>query len=331
MIQEPSFESREDSQARPFNLELLAKLEGSTGPIYSLDWSPDSQLLATAGFGQVKLWDARLYQEIHTLPGLNSFIWGLAWSPDGAALASASQDGSVKLWKAVDWHTPANLAQGAWAFCLAWSPDGKRLAVGTGSWTDETRIETFSGGSQIWDLETHQLLRECRVGSLIISTAWSPDGRTVAIGGLDGKLTLWNGVSDKTLRTFQASHERCDINGLAWAPDGRLLATAHQDSKLRLWNPETGEILQTLVGHSGMLRGVSWSPDGRMLASAGGDGEIRVWDTGAWQLLASLPTEALPVWSLKWSPDGKRLAAGNGLFGDEGISSKVYIFRTPLE
>jgi WD40 repeat protein len=327
MDQETSRGASEKSRVQPFNQQLLAKLEGVTGPIYSLDWSPDSQQLATAGFRQVKIWDARLYQEIHSIAGLNNFVWGLAWSPDGASLASASQDGSVQIWQAADWHTPAILAQGAWAFCLAWSPDGKHLTVGTAKWTDETRIETFSGSSQIWDLESRQLLRECRVTSFIISTAWSPDGRTIAIGQWDGKLSLWDGVSDKTLRTFQATHERSDINGLAWAPDGRLLATAHQDSKLRLWNPETGEILQTLVGHNGMLRGVTWSPDGKMLASAGGDGEIRIWDSRAGQLLASLPTQALPVWSLKWSPDGKLLAAGNGLFGDETIRSNIYIFH----
>lgn len=37
-------------------MESVAILEGSTGPVYSLDWSPDGNVLASAGHSQVNLW-----------------------------------------------------------------------------------------------------------------------------------------------------------------------------------------------------------------------------------------------------------------------------------
>ncbi len=233
MTTETSNDFQEKSPSQPFNPRLLAKLDVPDGPIFSLDWSPDGRMLAAASYGKIRLWDAAGQKETAALAGHTHFIWGLAWSPDGSTLASAGQDGTVKLWDSAHWRNPANLAIGAWSFCVAWSPDGKRLAVGTSSFTDPARPESFSGKSQIWDLETRQVLRELAVPSPIISTAWSPDGRTIAIGQWDGKLTFWDGASDRPLKLLVATTERSDVNGLAWSPDGRWLASAQQDGKTR--------------------------------------------------------------------------------------------------
>jgi WD40 repeat protein len=301
-----------NSSIQPFNPELRVKLNVTNGPVFSLDWSPDGRMLASSGYGQIRLWDAAIQKETAALQGHTHFIWGLAWSPDGSCLASASQDGSVKLWNSATWQNIANFDTGGWSFCVSWSPDGKRLAVGTGLFPDPSRPETFSGKSQIWNAETHQMVGECRVSSLIISTAWSPDGRTLAIGQWNGQITLWDGEAGTALKALVATSERSDVNGLAWSADGLRLAAAQQDGKLRIWHPETGAILRTRAGHTGWLRGVAWSPDGRLLASAGEDGEIRVWRMSDGQVEGScLTPAALPVWSLKWSPDGHWLAAGN--------------------
>ena len=328
MTPEPSLESHKNSEAQPVSPDLLTKLDFPTGPIFGLDWSPDSRMLASAGYDQIKLWDTITQKESAILQG-HSNIWGLAWSPGGSSLASASLDGSVKLWNSAGWQNTATLETGR-AFCISWSPDGKRLAVGTAVFTDETNPETFSGKSQIWDLETLQLVRELSLPSLVISTAWSPDGRAIAIGQWDGKLAFWGGVSDKVLKSAAATNARSDVNGLAWSPDGRMLATAQQDGKVRIWNPETAEILRTLEGHTGWSRGLAWRPDGTMLASTGEDAAIRMWSIKNGQELACLTPGSLPIWSLKWSPDGNWLAAGTGIFGSEPVGGNVLIYKFNL-
>jgi len=128
-----------------------------------------------------------------------------------------------------------------------------------------------------WDGETHALVRELEMPSLVISTAWSPDGRVLAVGLWNGSLVLWDGVSDTAQKTLTATTERSDINGLAWSPDGKLLATAHQDGRLRVWEPGTRSIVKTLESRVGWLRGVTWSPDGQMLAASGEAAEVYVW------------------------------------------------------
>ena len=66
--------------------ERLSELGGSIGPIYSLAWSPDGRTLASASYGQVKLWDVKTNGELHTLDGHTSYVWGVAcgcgtWTP----------------------------------------------------------------------------------------------------------------------------------------------------------------------------------------------------------------------------------------------------------
>ena len=300
-------------QAPPSNLPI--KLDGTTGPVYSLAWSPDGRILASAGYGQVRLWDGATREEIATIEGHDSYIWGLAWSPDDTTLATASQDGTVKLWDAVSHENIATLRTG-WAFCVAWSPDGKQLVVGTDS-----------GKSRIWDVETKQAVRGLDGGSMtpIISIAWSPNGRTIAVGHLDGMITIWDGNTGAQLKSLTATKMRSDVNGLAWSPDGSILASAHQDGRVRLWDPAAWENPTTLPRHIGWIRGLAWSPNGTMLAFTGKDMSIRVWNVDTKELFIRLKPDKLPMWSLAWSPDGKWLAAGNGEYESKNTGGRVWL------
>ncbi len=293
----------------------LAELEGSVGPVYSLAWSPDGSTLASAGYGQVKLWDAETNEELRTLEGHTSFVWGVAWSPDGSVLASTGQDGTVRLWDSETYEELAEFRVG-WGFCVAWSPDGGRLAVGNGS-----------GAVVVWDVETGALTYSSSQGrSPIIGIAWSPDGGTIAAGDLSGKIGLWDAETGEQLNVLQGyTNQRCDANGIAWSPDGQILASAHQDGPIRLWSAD-GELLQTLEGHAGWARGVAWSPDGRLLASTGESHRVCVWDAETGQRIAKPRAGSMAVWSVTWSPDGSRFAAGSGVYDSADSDGTIVVW-----
>src|SRR5262249_40065661 len=111
-------------------------------------------------------------------------------------------------------------------------------------------------------------------GSGVSSVCFSPDGRLLAAGTLQGNDTrLWEMPGGK-LRATLKGHVQ-GVSGLAFAPDGKTLATASHDRRVKLWNLATEQEVATFP-----LEGDCWSlgfsGDGRTLAvgcayAAGGD------------------------------------------------------------
>ena len=68
--------------------------------IYSLCWSPDGKYLAFSSIHhKVDVHDAATGEYVAFHYGHNDFVFAIAWSPDGKRVASASQDGTVRVWR----------------------------------------------------------------------------------------------------------------------------------------------------------------------------------------------------------------------------------------
>lgn len=146
--------------------------------------------------------------------------------------------------------------------------------------------------------------------------AFCPDGKTLASGGDDGKVVLWDTSTWQPRQELQGHSKR--VWGLAFSPDGTILAWADNNQKILLWESGRQRVLHNGFA-SNSWRGhptkLVFSPDGRSLAS-GREGMLQVWDvaTGTRRTPPNQVQADGPVRSVAFSTDGSTLifAQGNG-------------------
>jgi WD40 repeat protein/DNA-binding SARP family transcriptional activator len=246
-----------------------------------------------------------------------------SFSPDGRTLATFGDDGIVNLWdvgrgvkiETLEGHTGEGIGQ-------AFSPDGHTLYAAA---ADSTVM--------IWDVAGDRRLGSpFRTGLRTIpedayppAVALSPDGDTVAVGRLDGKVDLIDAQTLRRRETFIA-FEDTPAPAIAFAADGRRLAVGGARGLIGIWDARSGRRIGPLLDapggpcadprstfriptcYEGTIQGALAFGPGNLLAAASIAGELRIWDLDERELVR--PPIGLPpfVIGLAFSPDGSQLA-----------------------
>jgi WD40 repeat protein len=140
---------------------------------------------------------------------------------------------------------------------------------------------------------------------------FSPDGKYLAMAGLDGMVHLRETATGKEVAAFKQGQKQGQITtwSVAFSADSKRLAAPCNDQIIRVWDVATGQELHKLQGHGMVVWCVAASPTGNLLASGGEGGTIRLWDLAQGKAVRQL-AGPLGVWPMTFSPDGKTLAAG---------------------
>lgn len=142
----------------------------------------------------------------------------------------------------------------------------------------------------------------------VTSLAFSPDGKTLAVGSKDSVRLI--DVEPHTSRATLAGIKG-QVRALAFSPDGAQLLVGTYQS-LQLWNPISGERVREWKGHRGYITGVAFSPDGQRIVTSSDDETAKLWSLDSNDAQSVLQGHAYPINGVAWSNDGRWIATAAG-------------------
>ncbi|WP_440066747.1 nSTAND1 domain-containing NTPase [Streptosporangium sp. OZ121] len=221
---------RDAATGRP----LTSPLTGHRGALSAIAFSHDGATLSTADENQiVQRWDTKTWRRLGPAFGPlreGDDAWTL-FGPGGSALAvRTDRFSNTSSWQVRDLATGRPYGPPIVAGELAFSPDGRTVT------TSNDNLGEDGGLIQQWDLTTHRKIgTPVRVGTSIYSMTYSPDGRTVAIGGGDGVVRFLDARTRRPTGAVLRGHSTF-VSDLAYSADGAHLMTTATERNARIWD-----------------------------------------------------------------------------------------------
>ncbi len=139
--------------------------------------------------------------------------------------------------------------------------------------------------------------------------AFPPTGDKIAIGAVDGDLTLWDFTGEQQAALPGHSAE---VTGIAFSADGRTLATLDINKQVYLWNLENSRVMSVInlsawPAPNARIETIRLSGNGDMLAILSVDAvpTIKLMDARTGKSVRTLKWEqhARPFYNVMFSPD----------------------------
>jgi WD40 repeat protein len=282
---------------------------GMTG---GLAFSPDGTLLAVGSDHEITIWRLERRQRLARVLRCEDRPWTVAMNRDGTRLLAGFAGGLVQVWD-VETQRPLGppvraMPENKTVFNARFTAKGDRVALAA----DDQVV--------LWDVGRQEAVAELHHSGhphyQIPALAFSPDGATLATGGMDHVARLWK--SDTLEAAGALTGHDGTVLDVAFSGDGRLLATAGGDGTVRIW--DSAHPQQTLRTGADPVMALRFAdPDGKHLFSIDDAGEIRRWDVVHGRLEArSQEGGSGEVQAASFGADGKWLASLRG--GSDGVN-----------
>jgi WD40 repeat protein/energy-coupling factor transporter ATP-binding protein EcfA2 len=277
------------------------RLQKHGSPVHSVRFSPDGNIIASAGQDYaINIWDKK-GNNIKTFYKHKGRVNSIEFSPDQKILASASWDKTIKLWNVLDNYKNITTLKGhkGQVYSLSFSPNSKILA--SASWDKKIKLWSIPDGKPIKTFPPHP--KDVNVVS------FSPDGKSLASSSKDGIIRLWD-LNGKVFRTLTGHGTQ--VIGVRFSHDGKILASASFDNTVRIWTVADGKEIARLTGHENKVYSVTFSRDDKTLASAGSDSVIKLWNLDNLKDIKEIQTlrgHSKDIYSVRFHPNDDTLLA----------------------
>jgi WD40 repeat protein len=302
--------------------------------INAVAFNIDGDRIVGGGKGRtVWLWDSLTGERIETFKGHNYEVLAVAFSPDGRQIVSAAGKNyrdEYTLWT-VSEQRPITDDDYSSVTAAAFSPKGDRIA--TGAWDNQLRLWDARGAQEM------EFSLGAAGGDLILSLAFSPDGKQIITGSRPGGINsgsptvrIWSAKDGTEALTLQGAPS-LHCASVAFSPRGDQIAAGCWDGRagkgwFHLWDS---------AGNPGLTLEESfdaWAfhPAGGRIVSSDRSGMLKLWDTSSGEEIATFKGHPGGVSAVAFSPDGVRIVSGgrNGTLkvwdlgnGEEQLAAKA--------
>jgi WD40 repeat protein len=208
----------------------------------------DQPLRTAPTASRLQAWDAATGMERGVVGDHGTKFHALAYTADGRLLAATQQHLNVRvpdeyflqhkmrLWDVAQQKelTPPQMVTEN-ALPMSVDPKSLTLTSATPAVTNDGAVQAQMNGEEVKLTEhaTGKVLHLLKGNKGASRLAFSPDGKTLAVGMPDGTIRLWNVAAGRQLLAIQA--HTGGVTGLAFHADGRVLASS-SDTEIRLWH-----------------------------------------------------------------------------------------------
>ncbi|KAJ9152688.1 hypothetical protein P3X46_026226 [Hevea brasiliensis] len=307
------------------DLVCCRTLQGHTGKVYSLDWTPEKNRIVSASQdGRLIVWNALTSQKTHAIKLPCAWVMTCAFSPTGQFVACGGLDSVCSIFNLnspsdKDGNLPESKMlsghKGYVSSCQYVPDEDTHLITSSGDhtcvlWDITTGLRTSVFGGEFQSGHTADVLSVSINGS---------NSRMFVSGSCDSTARLWDTrVASRAVRTFHG-HEG-DVNTVKFFPDGNRFGTGSDDGTCRLFDIRTGHQLQEYYQqHSDdevrHVTSIAFSISGRLLFAGYSNGDCYVWDTLLAQVVLNLGSlqnsHESRISCLGLSADGSALCTGS--------------------
>ena len=293
------------------NGRLLRSLNGASGDVRALAFSPDGKVLLSSHTSGLSVWPTRSRDEIVAARQAKGLGYRVSFDRDTsvfytcASLEAASWDArkGPQNWR-FSTGTEISLCH------LAIHPNDGTIVLSEENKRTLTHVSSTGLPLEAFGINNYSSLNFSRDGRLLLSVegAFSPSnpGRAVSVqaypsGDLLRRIDFDVNSGENSRQPFAA-----------FCLDDAAVATAALTGGITVWDWKAGTPLRQIdAAQTGSIGCLASSPDGLHLASGGPDRWIRVWEAATGRLEGAFRAHWEGVTCVKFSPDGREILSGS--------------------
>lgn len=291
--------------------KLTREFTGHTGPVKTVELSPDARLAASgsgypSGDKTVRIWDMATGECLQVIDaGMN--VMHVTFSRDGKSLLASGVSPVLKRFdvqsgKLLQRYVPSERYSKYEE--IAFTHDGTKILALAGR----------QGCLFVIDAETEEVLLKKIVPETALSFDTTPDDQQLVIG-------LWNGdvavcdlnSGDEFRRMDRAPQYIGNIYSLRVSPEGTRVMAGYSRHRVMLWDLQSGNLIREFLSPSNSHQFVQFVP-GKKQAVVGalGEGVASLVDLDTGLILGTTPIDSGGGWAGVVTPDGRSVLIANG-------------------